>query len=154
AAALCPICLAADASPYERLLWNFRPLRVCTRHACLLVERCPACCRTLLPGRKDLTRCRCGISFAPLSSAKVSEATLGCARAMEGWLQPGFRGVPQLSNAAGFWLAERLAAAVGKTPSWVRRAAERFGIDPVASPDLLCWTAAVEILQAWPGLMY
>ncbi len=44
---LCPQCLGQDAIPYERLLWSFRSIPVCTTHGCLLVSRCPACNRPL-----------------------------------------------------------------------------------------------------------
>ena len=153
-AAVCPTCLAEDATPYERLLWAFRPLQVCTRHACSLLARCSACTRLLLFGRRDLTRCPCGTALAQSVSVSVSPATLGCAQAMETWLRQDADVVPQLPSAAGFWLAERLARAVSKTPGWIRRAAERFDLDPAASPDLLHWTAAVEIVRSWPECLY
>lgn len=57
--------------------------------------------------------------------------------------------MPGLSGAASWWLAERLAAAIGNTPNWVRGTSERLAIDPVNAPDLLRWTAVVEIFAAW-----
>jgi hypothetical protein len=65
-----------------------------------------------------------------------------------------FQAIPALSSAAGFWWAERLAAAVGKTPAWVRRVADQFGLDPAAAPGLLRWTAAVDLLGSWPERLY
>jgi hypothetical protein len=152
--AFCPTCLATDARPYERLLWSFRPLGLCTRHARVLLARCAACGHGQPPGRSDPARCRCGAWLARQSSPEASAPALACARTLEAGLQEGFRAVPHLSSAAGFWLAERLAVAVGRTPAWVRRTAERFALGPPASPDLLGWTAAAEILSAWPDGLY
>ncbi len=39
----CPKCLAEDAEPYERLLWNARLLTVCPHHQVRLISVCPHC---------------------------------------------------------------------------------------------------------------
>jgi hypothetical protein len=149
-APVCPGCMAGPGPPYERLVWGFRPLRVCTRHGLCLLSRCPVCGRLLLAGRHDPARCQCGAALAGTDPARVPPTAAACARALEEWLGQGFPAVPDLSAAAGFWWCDRLAAAVDKTPVWARRAADRFGIDPDTAPELLRWTGAVELLTPWP----
>jgi hypothetical protein len=149
-APVCPACLAGPGPPYERLVWGFRPLRVCTRHDLCLLSRCAVCGRPLLAGRHDPARCRCGAVLAGTDPLRVTPAAAAWARALEQWLGQGFAAVPGLSAAAGLWWCDRLAAAVEKTPVWARQAADRFGIDPGTAPGLLRWTAAVELLTPWP----
>lgn len=153
--AVCPVCLAEDETPYERLLWSFRPLPVCLRHSCRLLSRCPGCCRMLPSSRKDLSCCRCGVHFSRWPSTNISAAALARARKLEDWLSSDCQSVPQLSCAATFWLVERLAASIRKTPAWLRRTAERWEIDdPTAPSELFCWTAAVEALESWPEHLF
>lgn len=151
-AQIAPVCSAclAESPPYERLIWCFRPLQICTTHATPLLRRCPACGRPSSPSRKELVRCRCGNLLADGGLKKVSAETLAHCRTLEQWLQPDVQPLPALAGAASWWLAERLAAAIGNTPNWVRGASERLAIDPVNAPDLLRWTAVVEIFAAWP----
>lgn len=146
----CPVCLAEASSPHEQLIWLLQPLRVCTRHGCLLLYRCPSCQRVLPSSRKSLAHCPCGVSLPECRPTNVSAATLTRARMLEDWFSADFQAVPQLAGPAVLWLVERLAAAVAKTPRWAQLTADRLEIDPAGPPELLCWTAAVEAVESWP----
>jgi hypothetical protein len=150
ASSVCPECLVETAPAYDRLVWGFRPLRVCVRHACPLLDCCPACGNALPPGRKDPARCPCGNALPKDNLVAVSPATLRCAQVLERWLDGAFAGIPQVPAAVGFWLAERLAAAVSTTPGWLARAADRFGMDPVMSSESFCRAVAVDAFEGWP----
>jgi len=150
---LCPACLAEDCPTYERLLWSFRPQRVCTRHACQLLVQCPAC-RHSFPRRwNDLVHCSCGISLVEYAPGNVSPETLVCARRLETWLSSDGPGVAGLPSAACFYLAERLVGAIAKNTTWLQAVAEQFSIDQ-ACPELLHWTAAATLFDAWPQRLY
>jgi hypothetical protein len=151
---VCPVCLVETAPAYDRLVWGFRPLRVCVRHACPLLDCCPACGNALPPGRQDPARCPCGNALPRGNLVAVSSATLRCAQVLEQWLDGAFAGLPQMPAAVAFWLAERLAAAVRATPGWLARAADRFGMDPMMSSESFCRTVAVGAFEGWPEHLY
>lgn len=54
----CPSCLREQG--YIRREWRLKLCCVCTRHACLLRDRCQACGAPQRMERGDLLRCRCG----------------------------------------------------------------------------------------------
>jgi hypothetical protein len=154
ASSVCPACLAETIPAYDRLVWGFRPLRVCVRHACPLLACCSACGNALPPGRKDLARCPCGNDLPGSNLLAVSSATLRCAQVLEQWLDGAFAGLPQVPAAVAFWLAERLVSAVRTTPGWLAGAADRFGMDPIMSSESFCWTVAVDAFESWPERLY
>jgi predicted site-specific integrase-resolvase len=55
----------------------------------------------------------------------------------------------EMSPAACFWWAERLAAAVAKTPPWLADVAMRLDVDPSTNLDATAWLAAAEIVVDW-----
>jgi hypothetical protein len=58
AVSVCPHCL--DTSPVRPALWRFYWTVSCTRHDCLLVDRCPSCKAGLMSGIGTAKRCACG----------------------------------------------------------------------------------------------
>ena len=56
----------------------------------------------------------------------------------------------EMSPAACFWWAGRLAAAASKTPTWLNDVATRLAIEPSTGTDATAWLAAAEILVDWP----
>jgi hypothetical protein len=147
---VCPRCLAEDVEPYERLLWTFRPLRVCTAHRCLLRSRCPTCGASLARARQHLLRCTCGASLPDIPVASISEQASACARLLEAWLQPGAPACMGLCGPPLFWWVYRLAEATTCTPAWAGLAAARFQVDVASAASMVCWTAAVDVLRGWP----
>lgn len=70
--AWCPLCLAEDAQPYDRLLWAIAESTHCPRHRCRLVTRCSQCGREprLFTTRSSVLHCdHCGCkkSAAPVA---------------------------------------------------------------------------------------
>lgn len=51
----CAACLREH--PYWRQQWLVRPFSACTRHSCLLIDRCPNCKRGPSLARGDITSC-------------------------------------------------------------------------------------------------
>lgn len=148
---VCPVCLRQDAVPYERLLWSFRPVPVCTEHGCLLLFRCPACQRPLRWDRPNVLYCRCGVRLADIEPHAVSaQAVL-----LAGWyvqiLQGDVPPLPGMSVPACLWWAERMAVAVSKTPDWLTEVGLRIGLEPKQHGDAIAWLAAAEILGNWPA---
>jgi hypothetical protein len=47
----CPVCLAADITPYYRLQWRFAWHTMCATHKCMLLDRCPHCFHPIEPNR-------------------------------------------------------------------------------------------------------
>ncbi len=59
---VCPQCLYEDSSPYLRLHWRLAWHTACSKHHCLLVDRCPLCSSSITPHLlssdiKDIARC-------------------------------------------------------------------------------------------------
>jgi len=52
--------------------------------------------------------------------------------------------------AACFWWLDRLAAAIQKTPDWLRGVGQRTGLAPQGHADVVAWLAAAEISGDWP----
>ncbi len=147
---LCPQCLKRDAIPYERLLWSFRPISLCTEHGCLLLSRCPACDRPLRSDRLDVSRCACGFLLCDAESVPVSPYGVALAEKLLQMLLGEFVPPSDISSAACFWWVGRLAAAVGKTPAWFADVAMRLDLRASIGVDTTAWLAAAEILVDWP----
>lgn len=147
---ICPQCIQDDAIPYERLVWSFRPVPICAEHGCLLVSRCPACYRPLRWDRQDVSRCACGGLLCNAVRRPVSAYGVDLARKSQQILLGELVPPSEMSPAACFWWAGRLAAATSKTPAWLADVAKRLDIESSPSLDTTGWLAAVEILVYWP----
>lgn len=146
---ICQECLE-EAPAYERLLWSFRPLPICTRHACWLIVRCPKCGRMPQKMRLNLIRCRCGSDLPVKPSACAGDYLVGLARAMETWLD-GSAPLDGMPAAAGWAWLERLAVAIAKTEPWTNQFRKRCQVPQLVSIDRLSWLAAVELVGEWPS---
>lgn len=75
ALAFCPECL--QEMPWARRWWRFVLARVCLRHGCRLLDRCPRCRRSWAPQRatrlQPLTACHaCGADLARAATQGVT----------------------------------------------------------------------------------
>lgn len=150
AAPVCPVCLREAQAAFEQLAWSFRALPVCVSHGCLLIGRCPACRRPLRHDRKDASRCPCGCLLDEASSQRVSSHVVELERMFARLLMEGTTLLPEMSTAATFWWAERLAAAAAKAAAWMEGFAARMEFEPGQMTGCLPWLAAAEILKGWP----
>jgi len=146
---VCPECLLEEPV-YERLLWSFAPLPICSVHGVALVDRCPDCRRPLSPSRLDIRRCRCGRSLLDVQQITLPDHTASLCKTVQGWLLGETPLIPGLSIAAQFWWLERLFSAVARTPSWIAALRQRDDIPTALSDDSLAWLAASEMLADWP----
>jgi hypothetical protein len=150
ASPVCPTCLKEDAVPHERLAWSFRALPMCMTHRCLLVSQCPDCHRALRCDRQSVSCCPCGYLLSESRVDLVSPRGIDLARMLEQLLMNRACLLPEMSPAATFWWADRLAAAAAKTPTWMEGVARRMGFDGNRASSLLAWLSAAEILAGWP----
>jgi hypothetical protein len=148
-ARVCGSCFGNDRVPYERLVWGVRILPVCVDHGCFLVWRCVGCGSKLRPQRNNVMTCRCGHHVSQFDSLPVSPLVLRLATNVNRWLSSDAVPLEGMSTAACLWWAERLAVAVGKTPSWIGQVRERLAIPQAESTDLVCWIAAADLLMNW-----
>lgn len=75
--AWCPLCLAEDPEPYDRLLWAVADSTHCPKHQCSLVTRCVGCGRTprLFSTRSSVLHCdHCGCNKGTVPSAKIESS--------------------------------------------------------------------------------
>ena len=150
---VCPQCLRQDAISYERLLWSFRPIPICTTHGCFLISRCPVCNRPLRWDRQDVSRCVCGVPLCNVDPVSVSSYGVALAEQFHQMLLGEFIPPSEMPPAVCFWWAGRLAVAASKTPAWLVDVAMRFDIESSTSLDATGWLAAAEILVDWPHRM-
>ena len=148
-ARVCGSCLCRDHVPYERMVWGVRILLVCLDHGCFLVWHCVGCGRSLRPQRSNVMTCRCGLVVSPSDSHPVSPPMLRLAADVNRWLLGDAIPLTGMSTAACLWWAERLAGAIGKTPTWIVQIRDEFGIPESQSTDLVCWIAAADLLMNW-----
>jgi len=146
---VCPECLREE-QVYERLLWSFSPLPICSVHGVVLIDRCLGCRRPLAPTRIDIRRCRCGQSLMDARQAALPVHLMSLCKNIQGWLLGETLLIPGLSIAAQFWWLERLTSAAIRTPSWLAQLRERDGISDQMSDQSLAWLAAAETLVHWP----
>ena len=135
ASPVCPRCLKEDSTAYERLVWSFRAVPVCVTHRCLLVTRCPACHRSLRCDRNGRVPLFMRRTAAGGPSQEVSSQAIEIARVLERLLMDQPALLPEMSPAATFWWAERLAAAAAKTPAWMECVAKRMDIADQRRPS-------------------
>lgn len=81
---ICPECLKDDTVPYYRKIWRVGVITACTKHKCLLVDRCPECQSFIDPKRvgwKDSpTSCfNCGFDLreSPVLSIQAGDPFFG-----------------------------------------------------------------------------
>jgi len=72
AQAWCPHCLSEDPVPYERLSWNLEPVKVCAKHRCRLVQKCPSCSSPV-----PTIHARSVSGHCPHCEATLAESTAG-----------------------------------------------------------------------------
>lgn len=149
---VCPLCLA-ESPAFERLLWSFRGLPICTRHGCLLIDACPNCGERIRAKQLDRTRCRRGCKL----TSSVHRVTVGDILAALADIEAGLIHNQQLTSGlpatAGFWWLERLASAACRTPTWLSRLRETHELPCIVSDESAAWIAAAVMLQAWPTEM-
>jgi hypothetical protein len=146
---ICPRCLD-DKDGYERLVWLIRPVFICVRHQCRLVDHCPNCGKKFRAVQLDLRRCPCGCHLRDNLVTEVSPKLLALQTPLEIWLSGNDLPLAETSTAACFWWLERLRAAVARTPSWIAEQRELLGVPTPIESDQVAWIAAVDILQHWP----
>lgn len=83
----CPHCLEEDS--YHRNVWLPRIMAACTRHACLLIDRCPQCHRELLI--EDIVKAvchRCSYELRTARSVSIAHDISGvrAQQCLEEWL--------------------------------------------------------------------
>lgn len=50
----CPLCLAQDPKPYFRKRWRIALYTMCTKHQCMVHDRCPECGATVAFHRREM----------------------------------------------------------------------------------------------------
>ncbi len=147
---ICPECLRTG-TPFERLLWSFRPLPICLVHCVLLLDRCPACGRHARPTRLDFATCRCGFRLVDNTSTVIGSGALSSAGVIQACLQGEPFAALDLSPAAALAWLDRLRSAVGRTPQWIERTRETMQLPGSLGDDPAAWLAAAEFLEMGPA---
>jgi excisionase family DNA binding protein len=147
---VCPECLR-EGTPFERLLWSFRPLPICLEHSVALLDRCPACGRHARPSRLDLETCRCGFRLTDITSTVISTRAFSSATLIQTCLQGEPFAALDLSPAAALAWLDRLRSAVARTPQWIERAREAMKLPGSLSTESVAWLAAAEFLDLGPA---
>jgi hypothetical protein len=143
---LCTECLREDATPYERLLWSFRPIPLCVEHGQLLIHRCPKCDRSLRSDRLDVQRCTCGALLCEADGTLTSAYAVELAERLRRMLLDRIKPHTGMPPPAFFRWMLRLAEGIDKTPQWLYDVAKRLGIDPAVHVEAIGSLAAAEIL--------
>ncbi len=149
---ICPLCLTQPPA-FERLLWSFRGLPVCTRHGCLLIDACPNCGARLRANQLDMTRCRRRCDLTSSVHRVTNGEILAAVTEIETALLRDQHLTSELPDAAGFWWLERLASAAIRTPTWLSRVRETHELPVSISDAAVAWIAASLMLQSWPTEM-
>jgi hypothetical protein len=68
---ICPYCFRSD-DPYVNWEWSLPVQLRCTKHNCMLVDRCPRCMKCIGHDRKHFDRCDCGHQFRDIEEQPVS----------------------------------------------------------------------------------
>ena len=149
---VCPLCLS-EPPVYERLLWSFRGLPVCTRHDCLLIDACPICGERLRANQLDIVRCRRGCDFTSSVHRVKNDEVRSALSNSESAILRNRPLTSELPDAAGFWWLERLASATIRTPTWLSRMRETHELPTLISDESVAWISASLMLQSWPTEM-
>lgn len=149
---VCPLCLA-EPPAFERLLWSFRGLPICTRHGCVLIEACPYCSERLRANQLDMARCHRGCDLISSVHRIKNGEMLSALGNLEMAVLQNRPLTSELPNAAGFWWLERLASAAIRTPTWLSRVRETHELPASISDEGVAWISASLMLQSWPTEM-
>lgn len=149
---VCPLCLT-EPPAFERLLWSFRGLPVCTRHGCLLIEACPNCGERIRANQLDMTCCRRGCDLTSSVHQVRNDDVLAAIAVIDAALLRDQQLTSELPDAAGFWWLERLASAAIRTPTWLSRMRETHELPESISDESIAWIAASLMLRSWPTEM-
>ncbi len=149
---VCPQCLA-ESPAFERLLWSFRGLPICTQHGCALIEACPTCGERLRANQLDIARCRRGCDLTSSIHRVKNGEVLSALGNLEMAVLRNRPLTSELPNTSGFWWLERLASAAIRTPTWLNRVRETHELPASISDESVAWIAASLMLQSWPTEM-
>ena len=97
-----------------------------------------------------MSRCSCGGLLPEAPAQPVSTHGIEPAWTLERLLMDRVLLVPEMPPAATFWWADRLAAAVAKTPAWMDGVAKRMDFRPELRSSYCPGFAAVEMFTNWP----
>jgi hypothetical protein len=159
----CPSCLREQG--YIRREWRLKLCCVCTRHACLLRDRCQACGAPQRMERGDLLRCLCGARLdageQPGAACDLVDLTAFMANAVfERNMAPGFPS----ETASGTALSTPSGPPFGTPAQWFKlvrylgafassarpaRAGQAARLDDLAVAATYA-QAAARILGDWP----
>lgn len=147
---ICPECLR-EGTPYERLLWSFRPLPICLEHGVALLDRCPACGLHARPSRLDLETCRCGFRLTETAAIVIGSGAFSSAALIQACLEGEPFAALDLSPAAALAWLDRLRSAVIRTPQWIERTRETLQLPASLGDESVAWLAAAEFLEVGPA---
>jgi hypothetical protein len=173
-ALFCPLCL--QEAPYHRLAWLPFAVSACLSHQCLLLDRCPACRRTVSIWDVVYTRChhcQAELTQAPVLSLAHDDEGLLAQRMIQAWLT----GDASLVAGAGCGLPEAPPRALYRVLDGLRASTMRvqvewahfhrlvcpdqiFSLQPgrrsraTALESYLRYTTAAKALMNWPYSFY
>lgn len=147
---VCAECLK-EGTPYERLLWSFRPLPICLVHRVTLLDRCPSCGRHARPSRLDLDTCRCGFRLTETAAIVIGSDAFSSATLIQACLEGEPFAALDLSPAAALAWLDRLRSAVVRTPQWIERTRETMQLPGSLGDESVAWLAAAEFLEVGPA---
>lgn len=151
---VCPQCVGDSSSPFEKLVWSFRPAPLCIHHRSLLVSRCPGCGKQIPNARPHNAECRCGQRLDQLCSEQLDEKIVRPIRDVVAALESGQRMIPDASLPAAFFWLERVAHAVDRCAGWKKRFRVTWNLSKAYTDETVSWLAAAEIVVNWPDGLF
>lgn len=151
---VCPQCLAESSTPFEKLIWSFRPAPVCIHHGLLLISRCPGCGRQIPNARPQNAECRCGHRLDRLCSEQLNSEIVRSMGVTTAALESGQQMIPDTSLPAAFFWLERMADAVGKCTGWKQRSRAAWNLNDGCTDEAVSWLAAAHIVAKWPDGLF
>ncbi|WP_371158471.1 hypothetical protein [Jannaschia sp. 2305UL9-9] len=91
-APVCPACIN-EGRPH-RQSWRHVFVTACTEHDLLLVDQCPICWNSLMPGKGGYGACACGGSLLHLERNKATNAELAISALAGGEMHPSRSSLP------------------------------------------------------------
>ncbi|WP_135502913.1 TniQ family protein [Roseovarius aestuariivivens] len=85
-APVCPACVAAGAPHHQS--WRHDFVTCCVEHGLRLVDQCPMCQGTLLPGRGGYDSCHCGCPLDRLERTEVDDVEIAISALIAGKMHP------------------------------------------------------------------